>query len=397
MGSAVHRGTAGRVREAVVLAGGFGTRLAHVVPGVCKPMAPVAGEPFLRRVLDQLDAAGFARVVIADGYRREQIEEYFMGTYRGLEVDYSPEETPLLTGGAVKKALGMCTRSEVFVLNGDTWLDVDFGAMERVLSVHPEASCCIAAKRMHDFDRYGTLDVVGHGIVRSFREKAPCAEGLINGGTYLIRRDALRAEPDVFSLENDWFQKVVFDGSLVACEAQGGFIDIGVPEDYNRAQGMFAGAGEPCRLALFDRDGTINVDTGHMHRIEDCELIGSTVELMRRYSEDPAWRIAVVTNQAGIAKGMYSVEDMRLLHRRMAQMLRERGVEVDAWYFCPHHPDFTGECGCRKPEPGMLRRAMRDFLAKPGECVMYGDSEKDKLAASAANTAFVRTGDSCGK
>lgn len=384
MSSAVYRGTAGRTREAVVLAGGFGTRLAHVVPDVCKPMAPVAGEPFLRRVFDQLDDAGFARVVVADGYRREQIEDYFMGTYRGLEVDYSPEDSPLLTGGAVKKALGMCANAEVFVLNGDTWLDVDFGAMERTLAAHPEASCCIAAKRMRDFDRDGTLDVVGHGTVRRFREKAPCAEGLINGGTYLIRRDALACEPDVFSLESDWFQRVVCDGALVACEAEGGFIDIGVPEDYGRAHAMFAGGEEGFKLALFDRDGTINVDTGHMHRIDDCELIDSTVEPMRRYTEDPAWRVAVVTNQAGIAKGMYGVADLRVLHRQMAQMLRERGVEVDAWYFCPHHPDFTGECDCRKPKAGMLQRAMRDFHAKPEECVMYGDTEKDKLAAGAA-------------
>lgn len=397
MGSAAHRGTAGRAREAVVLAGGFGTRLAHVVPDVCKPMAPVAGEPFLRRVLDQLDAAGFARVVIADGYRREQIEDYFLGTYRGLEIDYSPEDSPLLTGGAVKKALGMCASPEVFVLNGDTWLDADFGAMERTLAAHPEASCCIAAKRMRDFDRYGTLDVVGHGTVRRFREKAPCDEGLINGGTYLIRRDALACEPDVFSLENDWFEKVVCDGALVACEVDGWFIDIGVPEDYERAQAMFADEGDRCRLALFDRDGTINVDTGHMHRIEDCELVGSTIEVMRRYSEDPAWRIAVVTNQAGIAKGMYSADDMRMLHRQMAQMLRRRGVEVDAWYFCPHHPDFTGECDCRKPKPGMLQRAVRDFRAESTECVMYGDSEKDGLAAGMAKTTFIRVGDCCGQ
>lgn len=351
-------------------------------------MAPVAGEPFLRRVLDQLDAAGFARVVIADGYRREQIESYFMGTYRGLEVDYSSEETPLLTGGAVKRALSTCEQPETFVLNGDTWLDVDFGAMERALSVHPEASCCIAAKRMRDFDRYGTLELDAEGFVRAFREKEPCEDGLINGGTYLIRRDALHSEPDVFSLENDWFQKVVYEGSLVACEAKGAFIDIGVPEDYGRAQGMFADAGDSHRLVLFDRDGTINVDTGHMHRIGDCELIGPTVELMRRYSEDPAWRIAVVTNQAGIAKGMYSVVDMRMLHRQMAEQLAERGVEVDAWYFCPHHPDFTGECDCRKPRPGMLQRAIRDFRANPGKCVMLGDSEKDCEAAEAAGIAF---------
>lgn len=388
MSDATYRGTARRTREAVILAGGFGTRLAHVVPDVCKPMAPVAGEPFLRRVLDQLDAAGFARVVIADGFRREQIESYFMGTYRGLEIDYSPEGTPLLTGGAVKKALSFCTQPEVFVLNGDTWLDADFGAMEETLAAHPGASCCIAVKRMRDFDRYGTLDVEPNGYIRTFCEKARCAEGLINGGTYLIRRDALEAESDVFSLENDWFARVVADGALVACEAEGGFIDIGVPMDYERAQDMFVGAGDSHRLAMFDRDGTVNVDTVHAHRIEDIEPIEPTVDAMRCYSEDPAWRVAVVTNQAGIAKGLYAVADMRLLHRQMAAMLHDRGVEVDAWYFCPHHPDYTGECSCRKPEPGMLLRAMRDFRANPAECVMYGDKDSDRLAAEAAGVAF---------
>lgn len=388
MSSTAYRGTAGRTREAVVLAGGFGTRLAHVVPDVCKPMAPVAGEPFLRRVLDQLDAAGFARVVIADGYRREQIEGCFMGTYRGLEVDYSPEDSPLLTGGAVKRALRLCTQSEVFVLNGDTWLDVDFGAIEDALAARPRAKCCIAAKRMRDLDRYGTLDVVPDGCIRAFREKTPYVEGLINGGTYLVRRDALEAEPDVFSLESDWFARVVADGALVACETRGGFIDIGVPEDYERAQAMFTGVGDTCRLAMFDRDGTVNVDTVHMHRIGDCEFIEPTVDAMRRYSDDPAWRVAVVTNQAGIAKGFYTVADMRLLHRQMAAMLRERGVEVDAWYFCPHHPDFTGECACRKPAPGMLQRAMRDFRADPAGCVMYGDKGSDRLAAEAAGIPF---------
>lgn len=395
MVSASYRGTTGRTREAVVLAGGFGTRLAHVVPDVCKPMAPVAGEPFLRRVLDQLDAAGFARVVIADGYRRELIEDYFMGTYRGLEVDYSPEDTPLLTGGAVRRALGMCTQPEVFVLNGDTYLDADFGAMEAALATMSEARCAIAAKRMRGFDRYGTLDVAPDGTINAFREKAPCDDGLINGGTYLIRRDVLEAEPEVFSLENDWFARVVADGSLVAVEADGGFIDIGVPEDYERAQALFAPGGEyageaaSLRLAMFDRDGTINVDTGHLHRMEECELIPSTVEAMRRYTEDPAWRVAVVTNQAGIAKGMYSVEDMRALHRSMAEMLRDEGVEVDAWYFCPHHPDYTGDCGCRKPKPGMLLRAMRDFRADPVGCVMYGDMPKDRKAAEAAGARFM--------
>lgn len=388
LGSVLYRGTADRKREAIVLAGGFGTRLAHVVPDVCKPMAPVAGEPFLRHVLDLLDRAGFARVIIADGYRREQIETYFFGTYRGIEIDYSSEESPLLTGGAVKRALESCSQSTVFIINGDTWFDVDFDAMESSLAKHSNAACCIATKHMFNFNRYGTIEISGNGQIRSFREKEQCDDGLINGGVYLIRKNALEKEPAVFSLENDWFQKVVYDGVLVSCLIEGGFIDIGVPEDYALAQDFFLGLGEKCKLALFDRDGTINVDVGHLHCIENCTFIDSTLDEMRRYSNDPEWRIAVVTNQAGIAKGIYSTIDMRQLHRWMANKLRDKDITVDGWYYCPHHPDYTGLCDCRKPAPGLLNRAMRDFRADSTQCVMFGDSEKDMQAAAAAHIKF---------
>lgn len=195
------------------------------------------------------------------------------------------------------------------------------------------------------------------------------------------------SEPDVLSLVNDWFTRVVNDGALVACGVKGGFIDIGVSEGYESAKSMFADVGDAHCLTLFDRDGTINFDTSHVHRIEDCELVGPMVEAMRRFFEDPAWRLAVVTNQVGIAKGVHSVVDIRLLHCQMMRMPAKRGVTVDAWYFCPHHPDFAGECACRKPAPGMLQRVMRDYRVDLGECVMFGDSEKDKPAAGAGESS----------
>lgn len=377
-------------REAIVLAGGFGTRLAHVVPDVCKPMAPVAGRPFLRFIMDQLAAAGFDRVVVADGYRREQIEGFFGPAYRGMSIEYSPEETPLLTGGAVKRALNSCQSDWVFVLNGDTWLDVDFAAMETAACDAPEGvSSVIAVKRMRDFDRYGTVDVDAGGSLTAFHEKRPCQEGLINAGVYLLRRDALNIMPEKFSLESDYFERVVGDEELRAVECEGGFIDIGVPEDYELAQTMLAPLAKSWKLAMFDRDGTINVDTGHLHEPEKLELIPSTVDVMRGYSDDPDFKVVVVTNQAGIAKGMYTEADMRRLHRYMGNELEKRGARVDAWYFCPHHPDYTGPCGCRKPAPGMLLAAMRDFDARPEDCAMFGDKPSDEAAAKAAGVRFI--------
>lgn len=380
-------------REAIVLAGGFGTRLAHVVPDVCKPMAPVAGRPFLRFIMDQLAAAGFGRVVIADGYRREQIEGFFGPAYRGMAIEYSPEETPLLTGGAVKRALDRCDSDWVFVLNGDTWLDADFESMEAAAAnLSDSVSAVIAVKRMRDFERYGTVDVDAGGTLTAFHEKRPCEEGLISAGVYLLRRDALNNMPEKFSLESDYFERVVADGALLAVERAGGFIDIGVPEDYELAQTMLAPFAKSWQLAMFDRDGTINVDTGHLHEPEKLELIPSTVDIMRGYSDDPDYKVVVVTNQAGIAKGLYTATDMRRLHRYMEDELEKLGVRVDAWYFCPHHPDYTGPCECRKPAPGMLLAAMRDFDAESAECVMYGDKPSDEAAAIAAGVRFIAVG-----
>lgn len=379
----------GTWREAIVLAGGFGTRLAHIVPNTCKPMAPVAGRPFLRYLMDQLSSEKFDRVVVADGYRREQIEGYFGQSYRGMGIAYSSEDSPLLTGGAIRKALQRCSSDWVFVLNGDTYLDVDFGAMEKVaLSSKKSTRAIIAVKKMGDTGRYGTVKVSNDGTIAEFLEKRSGSEGLINAGVYLVRREALDSMPAVFSFERDYLEKNVSLGCFRALECRGGFIDIGVPEDYHRAQTLFLPLSHGWRLALFDRDGTINEDVGHLHSLDGLKLIPKTVELLRRYSSDSDFRVVVVSNQAGIAKGLYGEEDMRRLHHALDDVLNDLGCRIDAYYFCPHHPDYTGPCDCRKPAPGMLLAAMRDFDSLPEQCVMYGDSPCDRDAAAAAGVRF---------
>ena len=374
------------VREAVVLAGGFGTRLAHVVSDVCKPMAPVAGRPFLRYLLDMLACARFDRVIVADGYRREQIESFFGASYRGMEVIYSSEDEPLGTGGAARRALALCKGESALVLNGDTYLDCDFVAMETALVEGADA--VVAVKRFRDFVRYGTVVLADDGSIASFVEKRHCTEGLINTGAYLMRTDALASMPERFSLERAWLERLAGTGRLRAFECDGLFIDIGVPEDYALAQSMLKTLAHEWRLAIFDRDGTINVDTVHLHEPDKLELIPETVELLHHYTEDPEWKVVVATNQAGIAKGLYTKDQMRAVHQALDAELAERDCRVDAYYYCPHHPDFTGPCKCRKPAPGMLLAAMRDFDASPKGCVMYGDKESDRLAAEAAGVRF---------
>ena len=231
--------------EAIILAGGKGTRLRSVVSDVPKPMAPLdaKGTPFLAFLLAELQNQGVTRVILSVGYKAEIIEDYFGTAFTGsqglppLELIYAREEQPLGTGGGVKAALELCREPQVFLLNGDTFFDVNLTAM-RQWHYALGADVTLAAKEMFDFDRYGTLELTGGRIV-SFREKEPCERGLINGGVYLLARDLLQDfAQEKFSLEQDFLVPRVADGSLLvaAYKSNGYFVDIGIPEDYFRAQ-----------------------------------------------------------------------------------------------------------------------------------------------------------------
>jgi D-glycero-alpha-D-manno-heptose 1-phosphate guanylyltransferase len=229
--------------QAIVLAGGLGTRLRGVVPNLPKPMAPVAGRPFLAWVLDALVVADFERVVLALGYRYESIRDHFGAAYRGLRLAYSVEERPLGTGGAIRLAAEGLTGGPFFVLNGDTFLDLDYGAMFAA-HVAGHERMTLAVCRVADAGRYGALDIEA-GHVSGFHEKGPGGPGVINAGTYLLAPDVLHRIPrgEPFSFEQQLLVPGVRELRPAAFEARGLFIDIGVPEDYARAQGLFAARG----------------------------------------------------------------------------------------------------------------------------------------------------------
>lgn len=129
--------------------------------------------------------------------------------------------------------------------------------------------------------------------------------------------------------------------------------------------------------ALFlDRDGTINVDKGHVYKIEDFEFIKGMPEFIKKYN-DQDYKVIVISNQAGIAKGYYTREDVDKLHKYINQELAKIGAHIDAFYICPHHPDYTGECNCRKPKTGMIEQAIRDFDIDASESILYGDKPWD--------------------
>ena len=221
--------------EAIILAGGFGTRLRHIVSDVPKPMAPVAGNPFLKYIADDLISKGATRLIFAVGYKKECIKEYFKECYRGVLVLYSDEDTPLFTGGAIKKALSLCEGEDVFVINGDTFFNVDLKAMA---DFHRQkgSDITVSVKKMHNFDRYGTMQIDSNKRITEFIEKKKTENGLINGGIYLLKQSlSLCMKLNKFFFETDFMEKMVAQLKIYTYESKGYFIDIGIPEDYYRA------------------------------------------------------------------------------------------------------------------------------------------------------------------
>jgi len=226
--------------EAIILAGGFGTRLRRVIDDLPKPLAPVAGKPFLAWLLDALAAQGLRRVVLATGYRSNQVEAALGKTWRGIAIRYSREEEPLGTGGAIMLAMAHVEGDACFVLNGDTWLGLDYGRFDAAVR-RAEARLGVALATVPDVARYGAVRVRDECIV-GFVEKGQAGPGLVNAGVYRLSRSLLDAMPVVkaFSFEHDVLVPAVARESVVGYVDTEDFIDIGVPTDYRSAQARFA-------------------------------------------------------------------------------------------------------------------------------------------------------------
>lgn len=226
--------------EAVVLAGGFGTRLKQVVPDLPKPMAPVAGRPFLEILLSMLARKGFTRVVLSLGFMSEKIISHFGDNYLGMELLYEVESQPLGTGGAIRAALTHCLADHAFIFNGDTFLDLEVDELESLWQRRHNP--VIVVREVPDTARFGRVDI-SDGRVNAFLEKGGEGSGFINAGCYVLPKHELDDFPlgQAFSIETEFFikhlQSIRFDGFV----SHGRFIDIGIPDDYILAQTELGG------------------------------------------------------------------------------------------------------------------------------------------------------------
>lgn len=383
--------------EAVILAGGLGTRLRSVVSDVPKCMAPVAGKPFLWHLLRYLSASGVTRVVLSVGYLREVIFDW-VDKYGGefpLEYLYAVEEQPLGTGGGIRLALGKCSQENVLVVNGDTFFDVnisDFVQRHKACG----APISLALKPMENFDRYGAVELDGERV-RAFREKCHCVRGAINGGVYCIARSALDLSglPEKFSFEKDVLEPMAMRRSVCGFEQQGYFIDIGIPEDYSRAQREMSPLDDidvtGYDTILLDRDGVINRWRvgDYVKRVSEFEFLPGVLQVLARWAKQ-CRRIFVVTNQRGVTKGLMTEDDLLDIHRRMCAEIESHGGRIDKIYYCT---SLTCEDPRRKPGIGMYQEICRDFPeVVGGRTLMIGDNDSDGEFAANCKIDFHKVG-----
>ena len=221
--------------EAVILAGGRGTRLQSVIADRPKVLAPVAGKPFLHLLLNNLARNGFSRVVLSVGYMADQIIQAVGKTFANMEIHYVREAHPLGTGGGLRLAFQACKNDHVFVMNGDTFLNLDFARAEAFWQDHKDI--ILVGCKVEDSARYGCLRIDNNHIT-AFLEKSLSGPGVINAGCYIALPSSLDSFPPgkAFSFEKDVLQPFVAKKPIRLFITDGTFIDIGIPDDYARAQ-----------------------------------------------------------------------------------------------------------------------------------------------------------------
>ena len=227
--------------EAIILAGGMGTRLRDVIADAPKSMAPINGRPFLEYQLDLLDRWGLKRVILSVGYQKELIRLHFGEEYKSLELVYAEEEEPLGTGGAILNALQSVQGYSVFIFNGDTYFDVNLQRLDDFRRIK-ECDLCLAMRFEIDPARFGLLEFDNNNRITRFYEKSEGPdEGYINGGVYIVRRDYLLhfGLPEKFSFEKDFLQEYYQTEEFYGMRCFSYFRDIGIPEDYQKANDEF--------------------------------------------------------------------------------------------------------------------------------------------------------------
>ncbi|MFT3673428.1 HAD-IIIA family hydrolase [Aestuariivirga sp.] len=378
------------LRDAVILCGGRGTRLGTQTGTTPKPLLEVGGRPFLFHLIQEVARFGVSRIILIAGFLGEMIRAQFDGMrIAHCSVEVLIEAEPSGTAGALRLA-GPRLEEDFLLLNGDSWIDLDLVAFARHWQLENGSgqnfAAQLALRVVDDVSRFGSVSVNRSSnrlLVTKFVEKQStlASRGLVNAGVYVLSPALLRDLPQdrPISLETTVLPNAASRGLVAGYEAptESFFIDIGVPESLRAAREQLLS--RRTRPALFvDRDGTLNEDRGYTHDMRGLVWMPGAREAIAT-ANAAGWFVFVVTNQAGIAHGYYEEHDVQQFHRAMQAELFHIGAHVDAFEFCPFHPEARIEkwrrrSPRRKPAPGMINDLMAQWPIDAKRSVMIGNS-----------------------
>lgn len=378
------------LKQAMILCGGYGTRLGALTASTPKPLLEVAGRPFLDVLLFELGRHGFEDVVLLASFHNKKVFAYAadnpIARRFGLRLTVSVEPEQAGTGGALVHALGGA--QEMFLLlNGDSWFDVNLLALGTMAARNPDAAMVMSLRRVPDAARYGVALLAGERVTTFLERPTAPGPGLVNAGIYLVRRDAFRDVPAPCSLERDVLPRLCEEGRIRGVARDRYFIDIGMPDSFALAQTEISERLR--RPAVFlDRDGVLNHDHGYVGTSDRFDWMEAAREAVLACNEAGRF-VFLVTNQAGIARGYYTEPHVERLMSWVQAELNAVGAHFDDMRYCPYHPDGTVAAyrqahAWRKPRPGMLLDLMNHWEIDVGASVMVGDQETDTAAGEAA-------------
>ncbi len=384
------------IMEAIILAGGLGTRLRSEVKDLPKSMASINSRPFMEYLLDQLISEGVTRFIFSVGYKAEFIQNHFQDKYRDCEVLYATEFTQLGTGGAIKNAMRLVSGQNVIVVNGDSIFISD---LKSQLDVHirSNADVTLALKPMKNVERYGTVELNVHNRVTRFNEKKPLKEGLINTGTYIFNVDTFQSLnlPDKFSIEEEFFKTHLNQLDFIGFSSSGYFLDIGIPEDFNRAQyelGVFSKIDLSWTLFL-DKDNLIkkrqNGDS--VNNLGELELMPSAIKAVADLSKIFG-RIVIVISQQGTGQKPMETNGLDPIHEHLLQQVKNNGGQTEAIYKAPQL--LLEKPITRMPKIGRALQAKADNKEiELSKSIMIGNSLRDIEHAEQAGMIAVLIGE----